>query len=399
MTITHDAFQKILATHEPRLRALVRARLRADLDIDVDDVLQEVRIKLWRAFSAERGIDHLASYIQRTVLSVVIDALRRRAARREEPLMLDADSVDVHAAGTLAPDRLAEQRQRLAEVERAIAELPERRRVPARLLLQGFTTGDIATMLGMSEAAARNLAYRGAEELKSVLVARGMTSIDLTTLRQHLVPVRQCTSDCPDADTLLAFAMGQLPVGTQREQVAERVSACAQCAAAVQLALVSGEWSEAVARDLEAESVQSNVIALVPKARAARRLWIPAALAAGIAAVALMLPMLHAPHQEEVLRSANALLVQPADAAVLKMAPLEFRWTCTDAPAAAAVELLDATAVRVWSGAAKVSAVDDCSATVPANIAAGLGSGSYLWRILSQGGEPVAGPFGFRVEP
>jgi RNA polymerase sigma factor (sigma-70 family) len=174
MTITQDAFQKILATHEPRLCALVRAKLRADLDLDIDDVVQEVRIRLWRALATEKGVDHLASYIQRTVLSVVIDAMRRRTARREEALMQDEDAIDVHAATTTAPDRLADQGQRLASVELAIAELPSRRRVPVRLLLQGFTTGDIAVMLGMTEATARNLAYRGVEELKAALAGSGL---------------------------------------------------------------------------------------------------------------------------------------------------------------------------------------------------------------------------------
>jgi RNA polymerase sigma factor (sigma-70 family) len=174
MTISQGAFERILSSHEPRLRALVRSRLRADLDIDVDDVVQEVRIRLWRALNGEKGVDHLASYIQRTVVSVVIDALRRRAARREEALMPDDDAVDTHAATTAPPDRLADHEQRLAVVAQTMAELPERRRVPARLLLQGFTTGDIANMLGMTEATARNLAYRGVEELKAMLATRGL---------------------------------------------------------------------------------------------------------------------------------------------------------------------------------------------------------------------------------
>lgn len=174
MSITQDAFARILTNHEPRLRALVRAHLRSDLDIDDDDVVQEVRIRLWRALSTEKGIEHLASYIQRTVVSVVIDALRRRSARREEALAPDEDAVDAHAATTTLPDRLADQRQRLAMVEMTIAGLPERRRVPTRLLLQGFTTGDIATMLGMTEATARNLAYRGVEELKAAMATRGL---------------------------------------------------------------------------------------------------------------------------------------------------------------------------------------------------------------------------------
>lgn len=174
MSISEASFQRILAQHEPRLRALVRAKLRADLDLDIDDVVQEVRIRLWRALTTEKGVDHLASYIQRTVLSVVVDALRRRTARREEALTRDEDAIEMHAASTVAPDLLADHGQRLASIEQAIAGLPQRRRVPARLLLQGFTTVDIAGMLGITEATARNLAYRGVEELKATLAGSGV---------------------------------------------------------------------------------------------------------------------------------------------------------------------------------------------------------------------------------
>jgi len=176
MPLTREQFDQIMSTHEPRLRAHVSVRVRADQGLDVDDVIQEVRIRLWRVLSSEKIVEHLASYLRRTVVSVVIDALRRRQARREETF--DLQDVDVVDDSVVAPDRIADRAHRVQLAQAAIATLPERRRVPAQLLLQGFTTQEIGTMLGLTEASARNLAYRGVEEIRAALREAGAEDWD-----------------------------------------------------------------------------------------------------------------------------------------------------------------------------------------------------------------------------
>lgn len=159
--------ETLLRTHEPRLRALFARHLGGRPGIDLDDLVQEARIRLWKALERERNLDALASYIQRVVTSVVVDALRRRAARPEdtveEPLMA-ATTED-----TGAPDEVLAQAQRAAALREALARIPARRRRPAALLLQGFATPEIARLLDTSEATVRNLAYRGVDDLKALL--------------------------------------------------------------------------------------------------------------------------------------------------------------------------------------------------------------------------------------
>ncbi len=174
MGLSQDTFERILSIHEPRLRALVRTRLRQDFSLDADDILQEVRIRLWRAFERENSIEHLASYIQRTVLSVVIDAVRRRNTRNEESLdqnQTEHEEMPMHLPeSTLAsPDQSLARSQQLSQLSAAMAQLPERRREPTKLLIQGFSPQEMAHMLDLSEATARNLAYRGLEELKMII--------------------------------------------------------------------------------------------------------------------------------------------------------------------------------------------------------------------------------------
>jgi hypothetical protein len=219
-----------------------------------------------------------------------------------------------------------------------------------------------------------------------------MTDAELASMTARLVPPQPCTPQCPDADTLTAFALGQLD-SAERDAIAERVGACPNCAAAVQLALASGDWSADLARDLEAESDSAQVVTLTPRPRRRMPLWIPAAMAAGVALVFVALPMLRPPVPGQVLRGAAALAVQPADESVLHAAPDELRWPCALAPNAVQVELLDASAVRLWIGQA-----EDCSATLPAEVKARVNGGAYLWRLSDTREEVVAGPFGFSVD-
>lgn len=174
MPLTREKFDEAMAAHEPRLRAQVLGQIGVGQGLDIEEVIQDVRIRLWHALSDEREVTHLASYLRRIVVSVVIDTLRRQRARREESLDALDNAGATAEASNVGPERSADRAQRVALAMAAIATLSERRRAPAQLLLQGFTTQEIGTMLGSTEATARNLAYRGVEEIREALRAAGL---------------------------------------------------------------------------------------------------------------------------------------------------------------------------------------------------------------------------------
>lgn len=173
-------FRAVLDRHEARLRALIQQRLSPGDGLDADDLAQEVRIRLWRALSTEKSVTHLASYIQKTVFSVVIDALRRRDARREQALDELPNTEEAHVDDRLeaSPEQQATWQGQTLLVQAALDTIPARRRLPAQLLLQGFNPGEIAHMLNLTDASARNLAYRGVEDLKLALRERGLEHWD-----------------------------------------------------------------------------------------------------------------------------------------------------------------------------------------------------------------------------
>lgn len=175
----HKELQALLARFGTRLRVLVDQHCGRGQGLDPDDIEQEVRIKLWRTLESDKKVEFPASYIQRVVVTTVVDALRRSENRPMENLDdTDESVVDPTLQPASNPEleaRADEWRKRLlAEID----SLPERRRWPVKLAIQGFTADEIARLLGVSVASAQQLSYRGIEELKEKLRARGGEQID-----------------------------------------------------------------------------------------------------------------------------------------------------------------------------------------------------------------------------
>jgi len=172
----HRRLTQLLEELGPRLRAAVAARCASDRRLDPDDLEQEVRIRIWKAFERDRNSVFAASYIQKVVLSVVIDAGRRAQVRAAERLPDEEDAAAPEAL-ILAeePQRQAIGAQRMALVKRAVGELPYRRRVPVQLHLQGFSFGEVGRLTGVSEEAARKLVTRGMIELRTRLAELGVS--------------------------------------------------------------------------------------------------------------------------------------------------------------------------------------------------------------------------------
>ena len=145
-------------------------------EADLDEVVQEVRIRLWKTCPTSEQIQALGtSYVYRTATSAALDLLRRRRAHGADR----SDSVDsmadhladttVNAVGTLDADEL--QHQVLAAIET----IPSSRRAVVRMHLAGYDRDEIAALMGWSEAKTRNLLYRGLADLRASLSTAGIT--------------------------------------------------------------------------------------------------------------------------------------------------------------------------------------------------------------------------------
>ena len=171
-------FARLLEEFGVRLRAAVQAHCRPQQGLDPDDIEQEVRIRLWKALERDQNAAFNASYIQRVVVSTVIDALRRAAARPMEALP-EADEAVVDWQGESEdPARNASDSERMRLLQQGLEALPERRRVTVQLHLQGFRPAEIATLQGLTLDATRKLIERGMLDLRTQLNALGLGDFD-----------------------------------------------------------------------------------------------------------------------------------------------------------------------------------------------------------------------------
>lgn len=142
---------------------------------ELDELRQDVRIRLWRALeSGERMESVRASYVYRTALSAALDMIRRRRAGNTLELAddspADAEAIAVAPAGPAA----VEAGELAGRIEHAVAQLAEPRDVVVRLYLSGYAREEIAGLLGWTEAKTRNLLYRGLADLRGLLTASGI---------------------------------------------------------------------------------------------------------------------------------------------------------------------------------------------------------------------------------
>lgn len=165
----------VLERHLKRFANLLRFAVRRHglAPQDLDELEQEVRIRLWRAQGSGEKIAAISSsYMYRTAMTAAVDLVRRRRHETREVLLTEAEqlrhgSTFHRPAGDASLD-LSDQ------LEHALGALARPRAVAVRMHLAGYSRQEIGQLLGWSEAKARNLIYRGLADLRDRLTEMGL---------------------------------------------------------------------------------------------------------------------------------------------------------------------------------------------------------------------------------
>ena len=181
MTLPEDAEQQLSLTVEAVLKrfgAMVRQvgrRYRLD-EADVDEVMQEVRIRLWRAQRTSEQIGEVStSYVYRTASSAALDVIRKRRSRRaEHHRSLDDGAAVVITEPAPGPHGALEGSELAQQVARALDTIPASRRPVVKMYLTGHPREEIAELMGWTEGKTRNLLYRGLADLRERLQEMGV---------------------------------------------------------------------------------------------------------------------------------------------------------------------------------------------------------------------------------
>jgi RNA polymerase sigma factor (sigma-70 family) len=161
---TEKEFLQVVENYAAYMRHQV---LRYDLQkygLDPEDILQEVRIRLWRVIRSEKTIVSPASYIRRTVSSAVIDQLRKR--HRDEDLIYHEKHKQISERAFPFLGEGYQQKLLEETVGKAVERLLDSRRQVVKLYLLNFNIREIACFLNWSHDKTRNLLYRGLEDIR-----------------------------------------------------------------------------------------------------------------------------------------------------------------------------------------------------------------------------------------
>ncbi len=144
---TEARFATWLAEYGGIIHKITRAY--AVRDVDQAELLQEIRLQLWRSLPAFRAEAKVSTWIYRVSLNTAM-TWRRDAAARTRWIEPDADVTHV-PTGAATPAETADQAEVVARLYAAIHAMADFDRALVLLLLDGLAYREIAEVTGLTE--------------------------------------------------------------------------------------------------------------------------------------------------------------------------------------------------------------------------------------------------------
>lgn len=163
-------FSKEVHVHEGPLRAYLRGSFPSVRD--VDDVVQESFLRVWRAGAAQ-PIASARAFLFKVARHLAIDDLRR-VRRRPENSLGDSAALDVCDDGPGVAEEASRQ-ERIRLIGLAVAALPVRcREIIILHKLRGLSQREVAQRLGLAEKTVENQVALGLRHCERHLRRHGM---------------------------------------------------------------------------------------------------------------------------------------------------------------------------------------------------------------------------------
>jgi RNA polymerase sigma-70 factor (ECF subfamily) len=159
-----EEFPELIEEYEPMVFRML-ARLTGERE-GLEDMAQEVFLRLFRALPHFRGRAKLSTFLYRIIVNVVNDEWRRRqVARRMEPIDEEVRELVHPSAG---PAEILEQSRFQQALEGALMRLPLRDRTILALHYQeGRSYEEVAAVLELPMGTVKTHLHRARERLKA----------------------------------------------------------------------------------------------------------------------------------------------------------------------------------------------------------------------------------------
>ena len=160
------AFREVFVRHRNDVARLVYRMLNAPADLE--DVVQEVFVQVFRSLKDFRGQSKFSTWLHRVTVNVVL--MHRRSAKSRPVLAPEAPHEMVPDERRLLPDEEAEKAERLRAFQRLLGRLAEKKRIVFILHeLEGLSPNEIADIVGAPVLTVRTRLFYARRELEDML--------------------------------------------------------------------------------------------------------------------------------------------------------------------------------------------------------------------------------------
>ena len=151
-------------------------RLNGDTE-DARDLCQETLLRAWTRISSLRNPEGLRSWLHRIALNLSRDRGRARAQAAARIVQWPRDGEFDPASTADDPHTRAARRDLASSIQTALLELPSSQREAIVLReYEGFTSAEVADLVGVPAATVRSRIYYGLRTLKTILERRGVVA-------------------------------------------------------------------------------------------------------------------------------------------------------------------------------------------------------------------------------
>jgi RNA polymerase sigma-70 factor (ECF subfamily) len=162
-----EAFRTLFTRHRSDVARLVYRMLNAPSDLE--DVVQEVFVQVFRSLKDFRGQAKFSTWLHRVTVNVVL--MHRRSARSRPVLTEELPGELVPDDGQTLPDDDVERLERMRAFQRLLARLADKKRVVFILHeLEGMSPSEIADVVGAPVLTVRTRLFYARRELEAMLV-------------------------------------------------------------------------------------------------------------------------------------------------------------------------------------------------------------------------------------
>jgi RNA polymerase sigma-70 factor (ECF subfamily) len=160
-----EAFRALFRKHRNDVARLVHRMLGSSSDLD--DVVQEVFLQVYRSISDFRGNARFSTWLYRVTVNVV---LMHRRASRSRPVFEELPAVRTPSDPRPLPDEQVARRARVAAFKRLLDRLSDKKRLVFVLHeLEGIAPSEIARIVGAPVLTVRTRLFYARRELAQML--------------------------------------------------------------------------------------------------------------------------------------------------------------------------------------------------------------------------------------